>query len=155
MTSPQNPDVDSTPVTGQPATTDDVALRIKFDGGNAFQRDLKARVQRYFRMTRRSPRDCPTMYLKTAIICAWFGASYVLLVFVSASWWQALALAMSLGLSMAAIGFNIGHDGGHKAYSRRRWINKLTAMSLDLLGGSSLGSQAQHAASHLCQHHRS
>jgi linoleoyl-CoA desaturase len=38
---------------------------------------------------------------------------------------------------MAAIGFNVQHDGGHGAYSNRRWINKLMALSLDLLGGSS------------------
>ena len=36
---------------------------------------------------------------------------------------------------MAAIGFNIQHDGGHKAYSDKPWINKLMAMTLDLLGG--------------------
>jgi linoleoyl-CoA desaturase len=137
MTSAPNMDVDSTPATGQPAPRDDVALRIKFDSSNSFQRDLKARVQRYFRMTRRSPRDCPRMYLKTAIVCGWFVASYVLLVFVSAAWWQAIPLAVSLGLSITAIGFNVGHDGGHKAYSRRRWINRLTATSLDVLGGSS------------------
>jgi len=29
------------------------------------------------------------------------------------------------------------HDGGHRAYSNRRWVDKLMAMSLDLLGGSS------------------
>jgi linoleoyl-CoA desaturase len=116
---------------------DDIARRIKFDRSNAFQRDLKARVQRYFRMSRRSPRDVPRMYLKTAIIVGWCLASYVLLVFVAATWWQAVPLAVSLGLAMAAIGFNLGHDGGHRAYSRHRWINKLAAMSLDLLGGSS------------------
>ncbi|MHC4416128.1 MAG: fatty acid desaturase family protein [Planctomycetota bacterium] len=141
-------DAVSTPVVPQPAAADDIALRIKFDNSNAFQKDLKARVQRYFRMTRRSPRDCPTMYLKTAIICGWFLTSYVLLVFVSATWWHALPAAISLGLSMAAIGFNIGHDGGHRAYSRRKWINKLTAMSLDLLGGSSFIWAHKHNALH-------
>ncbi len=118
-------------------TADAIPRRIKFDSCNDFQKDLKDRVQRYFRITRRSPRDCPRMYLKTAIICAWFLASYTLLVFAAAAWWQAVPLAMSLGLSMAAIGFNIGHDGGHMAFSSRRWINKAAATSLDVLGGSS------------------
>ncbi len=127
----------SSAAAARPAPVDDVALRIKFDSSNEFQRDLKARVQRYFRMTRRSPRDCPGMYFKTAIIIGWFALSYVLLVFAASTWWQAVPLAVSLGLSIAAIGFNLGHDGGHKAFSRRKWINKLSAMSLDLMGGSS------------------
>ncbi len=77
------------------------------------------------------------MYLKTAIVFSWCLASYIALVVLVGTWWLALPLAISLGLSMAAIGFNIHHDGGHRAYSNRRWVNKLMAMSLDLLGGSS------------------
>lgn len=79
------------------------------------------------------------MYLKTAAILGWFAASYALLVFFAAAWWPALPLAISLGLSMAAVGFNIEHDGGHQAYSNRPWINRLMARTLDLMGGSSYG----------------
>ena len=53
------------------------------------------------------------MYVKTALILGWFAASYVLLVFCATAWWQAVPLAVSLALSMAAIGFNIQHDGSH------------------------------------------
>ena len=77
------------------------------------------------------------MYLKTAVVVAWFVASYVLLVFVVHAWWLAIPTVTLLGISMAAIGFNIQHDGGHHAYSRLSWVNRLMAMSLDLLGGSS------------------
>jgi linoleoyl-CoA desaturase len=39
---------------------------------------------------------------------------------------------------VAALGFNVMHDGSHQAYSRTRpWINGAMAASLDLLGGSS------------------
>ncbi|MCH8828567.1 MAG: acyl-CoA desaturase [Planctomycetes bacterium] len=88
------------------------------------------------------------MYLKTAAILAWFIASYVLLVAWSATWWQALLLAISLGSSMACIGFNIQHDGGHAAYSSRKWINNLMAMTLDLLGGSSYVWKKKHNLVH-------
>ena len=120
---------DHTPVADKPP--------IKFSGDNAFYTDLKARVARYFEMTGRSPRDCPQMYLKSLIILSWMVASYVLLVFVATTWWQALPLAFSTGLCVTAIGFNIQHDGGHRAYSRHAWVNRLMAVSLDLLGGSS------------------
>jgi len=57
------------------------------------------------------------VYAKTAFIVAWFAASYVLLVFFAASWWQVALCAGSLGLSVAAIGFNIQHDGSHGGFS--------------------------------------
>ena len=88
------------------------------------------------------------MYLKTALIFTWFAASYVMLVFFVETWRPILPLAISLGLSMAAIGFNIQHDGGHRAYSDRAWINRLMAMSLDLLGGSSYVWAKKHNSVH-------
>lgn len=111
--------------------------KLKFTGSDRFIRELRKRVDAYFERTGRSRRDCPTMYFKTATIMAWFISAYVLLLFAVSSWWLVLPLAVLLGLSMAAIGFNIQHDGGHKAYSERRWINKMMALTLDLMGGSS------------------
>ncbi|HEX5442813.1 MAG TPA: acyl-CoA desaturase, partial [Pirellulales bacterium] len=74
--------------------------------------------------------------------------SYVGLVCWAESAWTALPLAISLGLAMAAVGFNVQHDGGHQAVSNRRWINKLMALSLDLLGGSSYVWDKKHNAVH-------
>ncbi|HEV3116176.1 MAG TPA: acyl-CoA desaturase [Gemmataceae bacterium] len=113
------------------------AGELKFGVRDRFQRELRQRVQQYFQGTGRRQRDCPKMYVKTALIFAWFAASYALLVFFVGAWWLAVPLAISLGLSMAAIGFNIQHDGSHRAYSDRPWINQLMAMTLDLMGASS------------------
>ncbi|MCG6881466.1 MAG: acyl-CoA desaturase [Deltaproteobacteria bacterium] len=77
------------------------------------------------------------MYLKTAFILACFATSYVLLVFFAETIWQGLALVILLGFSTVGIGFNIAHDGGHKAYSKTPWINKVAAGAMDLVGGSS------------------
>ena len=77
------------------------------------------------------------MYVKTAIILTCFVASYVLLVFVARDLWQGLLLVAMLSLCTAAIGLNIQHDGGHRAYSTRGWVNRLMAWTMDLIGGSS------------------
>jgi linoleoyl-CoA desaturase len=77
------------------------------------------------------------MYAKTAIILAAFTSTYLLLVFVATAWWQAVPLAILLGFTIAAIGFNIMHDANHEAYSDSRWLNRTMAMTLDLVGGSS------------------
>ncbi|MGE0606908.1 MAG: fatty acid desaturase [Pirellulales bacterium] len=120
----------------------------KFAAGDAFHKEVRRRVEQYFQSTGRKQRDCPRMYFKTALVLGWFASSYALLVFWSANWWQAIPLAVSLALSMAAIGFNIQHDGGHGAYSNRPWVNRLMAMSLDMLGGSSYVWHCKHNQVH-------
>ena len=79
---------------------------------------------------------------------AWFAASYLLLLFVATSWWTVLPLAVVLGLAVAAIGFNIQHDGGHKAYSNHQWVNKIMALTLDFMGGSSYMWDWKHNSIH-------
>ncbi len=116
---------------------DSPKARPKFAKNDGFHDDVRRRVEDYFRRTGRRPRDVPAMYLKTAVILASLFASYALLVFVAQAWWQAVPLAVLLGLAMAAVGFDVQHDGGHHGYSDRPWVNKLMALTLDLIGGSS------------------
>lgn len=119
------------------ATHSAQSTTLKFSASDRFLRELRRRVDAYFERTGRRRRDCPQMYFKTASILAWFFGAYFLLLFAVSNWWAILPLAVVLGLALAAIGFNIQHDGGHKAYSNRQWINKMMAMTLDLMGGSS------------------
>src|ERR1043165_8989618 len=91
--------------------------RLTFRRDSTFHKELRRRVDEYFRSSNRSQRDCLAMYLKTEIILVVFSGFYSLRVFVAGSWWQALPLAVLLGLAMAAIGFNIEHDGSHHSYS--------------------------------------
>jgi linoleoyl-CoA desaturase len=112
------------------------AQKVKFTPG-IFQPEINRRVDEYFATTGLQRRDHPGMYFKTAMIVGWFVASYALLVFGAIGWVAGIALALSLGLAMAAIGFNIQHDGNHGAYSGSGLINRIMALTLDLLGGSS------------------
>jgi linoleoyl-CoA desaturase len=118
-------------------TGSDPSAPLKFSRNDRFVRELRSRVDAYFDRTGRRRRDCPQMYFKTATILVWFISSYLLLLFVATSWWTVLPLAVVLGISVAAIGFNIQHDGAHKAYSDRQWVNKIMSLTLDLIGGSS------------------
>lgn len=132
-----------------PVTTPSaIVTRLKFGPSIDFLPTLRIKVDNYFSETELPRRDCLRMYLKTVIILGWFAATYISLVFWATTWWQGLLLAISLGLSTAAIGFNIQHDGGHQAYSDRRSINRLMAMTLDMLGGSSYIWDQKHNVIH-------
>ena len=133
------------PEAGHPV---DAVETLRFGGRSEFLGVLRQRVDDYFSTTGRPQRDCPQMYVKTALIFSWFVMSYAMLVFVTSTWWQALPLAISLGFAMAAVGFNIQHDGGHRAYSNYSCINKLMALTLDLLGGSSYAWDRKHNSIH-------
>ncbi|MCG3130706.1 MAG: NADPH-dependent stearoyl-CoA 9-desaturase [Phycisphaerae bacterium] len=135
-------------ISGNLVTPSPVCNPPKFESNDGFRNALRQRVEEYFDRTGLNPRDCPQMYLKSTLIFGCFVASYVLLVFFAPVWWLALPLMVLLGLSLAGVGFNIQHDGGHGAYSDRRWINRLSAMTLDLLGGSSYIWARKHNAFH-------
>ena len=132
----------------QPVDLPEPGRKLKFSGDNAFHQELRRRVDEFFRSSGRRQRDCPQMYLKTAIILGSFATLYICLVFIATSWWQAVPLAVLLGLAAALVGFNIEHDGSHKAYSDHAWVNKLMAMTLDLVGGSSYVWRWKHVVFH-------
>jgi linoleoyl-CoA desaturase len=87
------------------------------------------------------------MYLKTGVVLAWLAASYVGLLLTSSTA-VAVLLSVSLGLAMAAVGFNVQHDGNHGSYSSRPWVNDLMSRSLDLLGGSAYFWRFKHNIAH-------
>jgi len=114
----------------------------------AFSADLRRAVDHHFASTGKPQRDVAGMYAKTAIILAWLAGSYGLLLFGVSTPLQAGMAAVSLGLAMAAVGFNVQHDGSHGAYSRRPWVNRAMALTLDLLGGTAYFWHFKHNIAH-------
>jgi linoleoyl-CoA desaturase len=124
------------------------APRLTFNGNTEFQNALHRRVDDYFRKTGRPRRGNWQVYLKATILLFCFISSYLALVFLARNIWEGLICAVVLAFSMAGIGFNIMHDGGHRAFSERRWINRMAAMTLDLIGVSSYVWHWKHAMYH-------
>jgi linoleoyl-CoA desaturase len=114
----------------------------------AFAREVQERVDAYFVETGQPRRDHPRLYLKTVLIMGWLAASYLLLLFGVDRTWQAVLGGVSLGLAMAGVGFNVQHDGGHGAYSSRPWVNRIMALTLDLLGGTAYFWHFKHNIAH-------
>jgi linoleoyl-CoA desaturase len=125
------------PAAATAASSDPSARKLKFENDSGFHAEIKRRVHQYFTSTGLSPRGSPRMYLKTAAILLWFGASYVALAFVAATWWQAGLAAVSMAFAVAGVGFSIQHDANHGAYSHKSGVNRLMGLMLDVVGASS------------------
>ena len=141
------------PTSPTPAAGDDTPPRTdarpKFPrDDDGFLTELRRRADAYFVETGRSERDCWQMYLKTAVILAWLATSYALLVFAAPTVWLAAPFSISLALAISVVGFSVQHDGGHHAYSRFGWVNRLAAVSLDLIGASSYLWKWKHVVYH-------
>ena len=121
--------------------------RFKFQSERPFQQVLQARVEERLAALGRSRYGAARLYLKTALILLWAGLSYAGLL-ASDRWWQALPLAVSLGLAFAAIGFNVGHDANHGAGSSSKLVNRSLGALFDLLGASSYVWRFKHNVLH-------
>ena len=113
------------------------AVPAIFSPSSAFHSKLKREVESYFTTTGKVRQDLPAMYLKSAVVLTWLAASYYLLVFHQNTALEAVLYSLSAGFAMAGIGFNVAHDACHGAYSARPGTNRLMALTLDMLGGSS------------------
>lgn len=105
-------------------------------------------VDDYFSATQDSRHGGAPMLFKSALIFAWAIVSYALLLGWATSWAAAVPLSISLGLALAAIGFSVMHDGGHRSYSSRSTTNRWAALALDFLGGSSFVWRFKHNVLH-------
>jgi linoleoyl-CoA desaturase len=119
-----------------------------YGASTAFRRDLENGVEAYFASTGLGRRGGARMVVKTLTIFMWLVASYLALVFLASTWWQALACVTSLALAMAGVGFCVMHDGNHGAYSSSGRVNKLAALSLNLLGGCAYFWHFKHNIAH-------
>ncbi|MEM7448702.1 MAG: acyl-CoA desaturase [Myxococcota bacterium] len=86
--------------------------------------------------------------LKTLVILTLLVGSYVGLVFYASEAWHALLLGFLLAHALVLVGFNIMHDGGHGAYSNKKWVNRLAGRALDLIGGNQTLWRYKHGVLH-------
>lgn len=121
---------------------------VPFTRQVGFRKALTRRIEAYMAAHRLPARDVPAMYLKTAIIMAWWLGSYLLIMLGGFHPLVNALLCVSFGLATAGVGFNIMHDAIHGAYSKHAWVNKLMGMTMELLGSSSAFWRQKHNVWH-------
>src|SRR5437762_7301633 len=114
----------------------------------SFHSEMKAKISEYFLEVGRSTTGNYQLFIKALILMVSFILVYIHLVFFTpAVFWQVLESVLLGGL-VAAIGFNVMHDGAHGSFSKYKWLNKLASFSLNILGGNSFMSILNHNIIH-------
>ncbi len=122
---------------------------IKFSGNSsAFYSDLKNRVNTYFKDKRISTHGDHRSLIKAIVLMTLFLGCYPVLAFHLLPGIWPILVCILLGLVTAAIGFNIMHDGAHGSLSKSPLVNKLAALSLNMLGASSFLWNIKHNVIH-------
>ena len=114
----------------------------------SFHTELKKRVQSYFAEAGKPFTGEEKIYTKAGILAASFLFLFTHLVFFTPAIGWALLECVLLGFVVAAIGFNIMHDGAHGSFSKYKWLNNVAALSLNILGGSHFMWNMKHNVIH-------
>ncbi|HVM88922.1 MAG TPA: acyl-CoA desaturase [Puia sp.] len=115
---------------------------------HSFHTDLKKRISDYFESAGKSPTGNIGLFMKAGILISVFVFVYIHLVFFTPNVFFAISESIVLGCVVAAIGFNIMHDGAHGSFSKYKWLNSIAAFSVNILGGNSFMWNMKHNIIH-------
>ena len=115
---------------------------------HSFHTELKKRISNYFEEVGKSTTGNYNLFLKAVILMVSFVFVYVHLVFFTPAALWAILECVLLGGIVAAIGFNVMHDGAHGSFSKYKWVNHFAAFSLNILGGNSFMWNQKHNVIH-------
>lgn len=121
----------------------------KFTGiHHSFHAELKAKISEYFVQVGRSTTGNYQLFIKAVVLMVAFVGIYMHIVFFTpVVIWQ-IVESVLLGAIVAAIGFNVMHDGAHGSFSKYKWVNQLAAFSLNILGGNTFMWNIKHNIIH-------
>lgn len=125
---------------------------IKFHSDNTlekdFTREVRKRVRAYFKSHNITTFGNFSLYLKTVFMFAAYFLPFILILSWPITPSTALLLTVLMGIGEAGIGMSVMHDGAHGSYSQKKWVNKLMASTMFLLGSNNFNWNVQHNIKH-------
>ena len=124
--------------------------RVTFSNASSpFFETLKKKVDAYFADAKINQTGNRKLFTKAIILFTLLVIVYTTLVFFTPqSILLSLMLCALLGLTFAAIGFNVMHDGAHGSFSTKTKVNDLMSYSLNVMGASSFMWKIKHNFNH-------
>lgn len=115
---------------------------------HSFHSELKRRISEYFQEVGKAQTGNTSLFTKAVILGVVFLAVYIHLVFFTPVLFFQILESIILGGVVAAIGFNVMHDGAHGSFSKYKWVNTFASFSLNILGGNSFMWNVKHNVIH-------
>lgn len=115
---------------------------------SSFFKTLRKRVNMYFADRKLQQSGGGKVYFKGLLMIGSAALLYTILVFFTPVTPISILLCILLGLNLAVIGFNVMHEGGHGSFSRHRWVNRVSAYLLNVLGGNAHYWSIKHNIGH-------
>lgn len=109
---------------------------------------LRKNVNTYFKEKGISTKGNITMYIKAIILLSIYIAPLIVLLTVNVNLWIEFLLVILMGIGEAGIGMSVMHDAAHEAFSNKKWINKLFASTMFILGSNTFNWKIQHNILH-------
>jgi linoleoyl-CoA desaturase len=124
--------------------------KIKFNNrqDKDFASELRTKVNAYFTENNLSIHANRPMIWKTIILFGVTFGLYFTILFAGLPPLAMLGLCMLLGASIAGIGFSVGHDALHGAYSKNKKVNKWLGYSFNIIGASDFVWKNKHNIGH-------
>jgi linoleoyl-CoA desaturase len=114
----------------------------------SFHGELKRRTTEYFKQIGKSPTGNVKLFIKAVVLITSLLGLYTHLVFFTPPAVWAIVESVLLGCVVAAIGFNVMHDGAHGSFSRYQWINDIASNFANFLGASQHMWKSKHNIIH-------
>lgn len=114
-----------------------------------FFKELRSRVEAYFKDNNISKYANANMKFKTAFMIAIYFVPLAFLISgLVTNLYVLYALWIMMGFGMSGIGLSVMHDANHGAYSKKKWVNKSLGFLLNFLGGYHKNWIIQHNVLH-------
>ncbi|MEO8452934.1 MAG: acyl-CoA desaturase [Gemmatimonadota bacterium] len=123
---------------------------IRFPNRNPaeFIAEMKRRVAAHFEAHDGRTKGDWRMVSKTIVLLGVYFGAYALILTDWFSPLGMLGLSVVMGVGMAGIGFAVGHDALHGAYSEKPWVNRLVGYTFDVLGANGYMWKKTHNIDH-------
>jgi linoleoyl-CoA desaturase len=124
--------------------------KIKFQNKDQaiFVRDLRKRVNRYFKENNISKTANVHMVIKTISMFFIYLVPYGFVYSGLITGVSGLLIAIVMGIGMSGIGMSVMHDANHGAYSSNPKVNKWVGICIYLIGGDVYNWKVQHNILH-------
>lgn len=124
--------------------------QVKFSQDNAsdFHKELRKRVNQYFKDNNISKYANANMVFKTIFMVSLYFVPFILILTYFESYLLITLMWILMGFGMAGIGLSIMHDANHSAYSKNKYVNIMLGKLMVFIGGSDVNWRIQHNVLH-------